>query len=162
MNSEIASTDGREICEYGTGCGGTTGGTDEGTVTTLACDIPDCPQAAEPEDDAVEAPVMPECTPHPSVEPPPEPEPFEITLVDAERSLVLLPAIDGSADAYLVPAYRFTAEDGGIVDLPAVADEALAGPQAGDFDNLGRARAREQRESEAERRLAELKRRMGK
>ena len=41
-------------------------------------------------------------------------------------------------------------------------DEALAGPQANDFDNLGRARAREQRETEAERRLAELKRRMGK
>ena len=41
-------------------------------------------------------------------------------------------------------------------------DEALAGPQATDFDNLGRTRAREQRESDAERRLAELKRRMGK
>ena len=41
-------------------------------------------------------------------------------------------------------------------------DETLAGPQARDFDNLGRARAREHRESEAERRLAELKRRMGK
>jgi hypothetical protein len=41
-------------------------------------------------------------------------------------------------------------------------DEALAGPQAADFDNLGRAQAREQRDAEAERRLAELKRRMGK
>jgi hypothetical protein len=41
-------------------------------------------------------------------------------------------------------------------------DEALEGPQASEFDSLGRARAREQRESEAERRLAELKRRMGK
>lgn len=41
-------------------------------------------------------------------------------------------------------------------------DETLAGPQASDFDTLGRARAREQRETEAERRLAELKRRMGK
>lgn len=41
-------------------------------------------------------------------------------------------------------------------------DEALAGPNASELDNLGRARAREQRESEAERRLAELKRRMGK
>jgi small-conductance mechanosensitive channel len=41
-------------------------------------------------------------------------------------------------------------------------DEALAGPNTSDFDNLGRTRAREQRESEAERRLAELKRRMGK
>ena len=41
-------------------------------------------------------------------------------------------------------------------------DEALAGPSASELDGLGRARAREQRESEAERRLAELKRRMGK
>jgi hypothetical protein len=41
-------------------------------------------------------------------------------------------------------------------------DEALAGPEAADFDSLGRAQARQQRESEAERRLAELKRRMGK
>lgn len=41
-------------------------------------------------------------------------------------------------------------------------DEALAGPQASDFDSLGRTRAREQRESEAARRLEELKRRMGK
>ena len=49
-------------------------------------------------------------------------------LVDAEPSLVLLPANDGSGDAYLVPAYRFTAEDGGTVDLPAVADEALDRP----------------------------------
>ena len=41
-------------------------------------------------------------------------------------------------------------------------DEALAGPQTSDLDSLRRARAREHRESEAERRLAELKRRMGK
>jgi hypothetical protein len=41
-------------------------------------------------------------------------------------------------------------------------DEALAGPQTADFDNLRRAQAREQRDAEAERRLADLKRRMGK
>jgi len=40
---------------------------------------------------------------------------------------VLLPAIDGSSDVYLVPGYRFTDADGGRVDLPAVADEALTG-----------------------------------
>jgi hypothetical protein len=56
------------------------------------------------------------------------PQPLEVVLVDAEPSLVVLPANDGSADAYLVPAYRFTAKDGSTVDLPAVADEALAGP----------------------------------
>ena len=41
-------------------------------------------------------------------------------------------------------------------------DEALAGPDAGELDALGRARARQERDAEAERRLAELKRRMGK
>jgi hypothetical protein len=41
-------------------------------------------------------------------------------------------------------------------------DEALAGPQAADFDDLARTRKREQRDADAERRLAELKRRMGK
>lgn len=41
-------------------------------------------------------------------------------------------------------------------------DEALAGPQAAEFDQLGRARARQERDADAERRLAELKRRMGK
>jgi hypothetical protein len=41
-------------------------------------------------------------------------------------------------------------------------DDALAGPQAADFDTIGRKQAREERNAEAERRLAELKRRMGK
>jgi hypothetical protein len=41
-------------------------------------------------------------------------------------------------------------------------DEALSTPRAGEFDDLARSRAREQRDADAERRLAELKRRMGK
>jgi hypothetical protein len=41
-------------------------------------------------------------------------------------------------------------------------DEALAGPQSGAFDDLARTRMREERDADAERRLAELKRRMGK
>lgn len=41
-------------------------------------------------------------------------------------------------------------------------DEALAGPQAGEFDSLRRQRTREERDAEAARRLEELKRRMGK
>jgi len=41
-------------------------------------------------------------------------------------------------------------------------DEALAGPRTADFDDLARTRKREERDSDAERRLAELKRRMGK
>ena len=107
-------SDGREICE------------------------PVCPQTATTEDavapdvTAVGAPESVDCAPpHPTPGEPvpdPMPQPLELVLIDAEPSLVLLPANDGSADAYLVPAYRFTAEDGSTVDLPAVADEALTGP----------------------------------
>jgi hypothetical protein len=41
-------------------------------------------------------------------------------------------------------------------------EETLAGPDGADFDSLRRSQAREQRNAEAERRLEELKRRMGK
>jgi hypothetical protein len=41
-------------------------------------------------------------------------------------------------------------------------DETLAGPNAAEFDRMSRARARKEREADAERRLEELKRRMGK
>jgi hypothetical protein len=41
-------------------------------------------------------------------------------------------------------------------------DDALSGPNAGELDSLGRARARQERDAEAQRRLEELKRRMGK
>jgi hypothetical protein len=41
-------------------------------------------------------------------------------------------------------------------------DETLAGPRAADFDDLARTRQRTERDADAERRLAELKRRMGK
>ncbi len=55
-----------------------------------------------------------------------EPEPVEITLHDAERVLVWLPAQDGSADSYLLSGYRFSGDDGAIVEIAAVADESLA------------------------------------
>jgi hypothetical protein len=87
------------------------------------CETIVCPQRAEPGTDPA-APQNIECAPP---EPLPEPEPLEIVLVDAEPALVLLAANDGSADVYLVPGYRFTDADGGPVDLPAVADEALTG-----------------------------------
>ena len=41
-------------------------------------------------------------------------------------------------------------------------EEAVSGPNAADFDGMSRARARQEREADAERRLEELKRRMGK
>ncbi|MEQ1788315.1 MAG: hypothetical protein ABL966_14780, partial [Acidimicrobiales bacterium] len=126
------------------GCGGTTGG-DDPTVTTFPpCKVQadgseicegvepgiTCPQAAPPVDVPLGAPETLECTPPvpgPDVDPV-EPQPVEIVLVDAEPALVLLGAVDGSTDAYLVPAYRFTAADGSPVDLPAVADSELTTP----------------------------------
>jgi hypothetical protein len=131
------------------GCGGTTGcggddcndvGVAEEPPTTYPCKVqPDgseicehdtCPEGVADQDVVVDAPESIDCPePDPGVEPVPDPQPVEMVLVDAERSLVLLPATDGSRDAYLVPAYRFTTEDGGTVDLPAVADEALSGSE---------------------------------
>ena len=110
--------DGREICEP----------IEPGII---------CPQVAAPADAPLGAPETLECTPPPPEPgdepiPMPEPEPLEIVLVDAEPSLVLLPAVDGSNDAYLVPGYRFTDEQGGNVDLPAVDDASLTGPPATD------------------------------
>lgn len=101
----------------------------ESTTTTLLCEYPVCPPVPLDGEPQLGAPESIEC---PAPDPPPEPEPFEMVLVDAERTLVLLGAIDGSADAYLVPGYRFTAADGGIVDLPAVADSALTTPPTTD------------------------------
>ena len=121
--------DGREICEYAE-CDTTTTiviQPGEPAVEIQPCEVPSCPRDVAVSDEAVGAPEAADCTPpiDPAVDPVPEPQPVEIVLVDAEPSLSLLPANDGSGDAYLVPAYRFTAEDGGTVDLPAVADEAL-------------------------------------
>jgi len=110
--------DGSEICE------------------TVEPGVP-CPPVSAPGDEPLGAPEMIGCpppvpdpggTPVPLPEPLPEPQPLEIVLVDAEPSLVLLGAIDGSSDAYLVPGYRFTDADGGRVDLPAVADDSLTEP----------------------------------
>lgn len=104
-------------------------------VDPPATTVPCPPVATAGDDPAVGAPEAPDCIPPvpepgpaPAPGPAPEPEPFEVVLVDAEPALLLLGANDGSTDAYLVPAYRFTAEDGSSVDLPAVADEALADP----------------------------------
>lgn len=80
--------------------------------------------ACAQQDPALGAPDTLECV---APEPRPAPEPIDVVLVDAEPTLVLLPAIDGSSDVYLVPGYRFSDADGGRVDLPAVADEALTG-----------------------------------
>jgi hypothetical protein len=96
--------------------------------TEICEPVPLCPQVEGSAGEGVGAPDVLDCTPPQPIDPMPLPQPVEIVLVDAEPSLLPLPGTDGRGDAYLVPAYRFTAEDGGQVDLPAVADEALAGP----------------------------------
>lgn len=60
----------------------------------------------------------------------PAPAPLEIALLAAEPVLVLLPAMDGSKASYLVPGYRMTDDNGGVVDVVAVDDDSLAPSQA--------------------------------
>lgn len=101
--------DGREICE---------------PVTTVPGECVPIVPGQTPDG---EVPAIAQCAePMPMPEPVPEPEPIEVVLTEAERILVLLPAIDDSGDSYLVPGYRLGAEDGTSVDVAAVADESLA------------------------------------
>jgi hypothetical protein len=58
---------------------------------------------------------------------------LEVAVTDAEVVLVAVPSWDGSG-SYLVPGYRFSAEDGSTPVVPAVADEALAAPPAAEGD----------------------------
>ena len=97
-------------------------GTTGSSTTTMPCVPLPCPPGPAEGDPQLGAPYVVGCVPQP------DPAPLEITLVDAEPSLVLLGATDGSTDMYLVPGYRFTDENGGRVDLPAVADSALTTP----------------------------------
>jgi hypothetical protein len=145
--------DGREICEHPTTtapfdrgeCVETAqgGGPDQSVSSSCVgmwCppvpgsdDAPSCPSiecgaAAEPGTDPATTVPPADCGDAP---PPilPEPRPIEVVLTGAERVLVLLSAIDGSAASYLVPGYRFTSDDGHVVDVPAVTDDLLAPPQ---------------------------------
>jgi hypothetical protein len=78
-------------------------------------------------DDVVATTLVDPCSPS---EPYIPPEPIEVVLHSATRSLLLVPSYDGSNDMYLVPAYRFPyeVEEGGPtwVDAVAIAEEALA------------------------------------
>ncbi|MSO86478.1 MAG: hypothetical protein EXQ71_03030 [Acidimicrobiia bacterium] len=63
----------------------------------------------------------------PSTETPPEVlPPLEIVLTGATEQMIVLPANDGSRDSYLVPGYRLTGEAGVQIDVPAIAEGALA------------------------------------
>jgi hypothetical protein len=44
--------------------------------------------------------------------------------------MIVLSANDGSLDSYLVPGYRLTGEDGVQIDVPAIAEGALAVPDS--------------------------------
>lgn len=123
--------DGSEICE------------------SVGSSVPECPVPLDASDPAALDPVQGDCaapgicytaqadsggvaeTTIPSPEctepiPYPQPKPIEVTLTDAERVLTLMPAYDGSGDAYLVPGYRFSNAEGVIIDVPAVDDDSLA------------------------------------
>jgi hypothetical protein len=104
--------DGSEVCE-----GSGSSGSDPGV----------CYEAVPPVGDegATETTVVgSECV----IDPVPLPGPgrTDVVLTEAERVLVLLGAVDGSGDSYLVPGYRFSNEDGAIVEVAAVADDSLA------------------------------------
>jgi hypothetical protein len=102
-------------------------GTDPAAPAIGRCIEPGvCYDAVPPADDGgVTDTTMysPECA---DPVPYPEPEPVEIVLTEAERVLVLLPSVDGTGESYLVPGYRFSNDDGAIVEVAAVADESLA------------------------------------
>ncbi len=67
----------------------------------------------------------------PAIETPPEvlPPPV-VVLTGATEQMIVLSANDGSLDSYLVPGYRLTGEDGVQIDVPAIAEGALAVPDS--------------------------------
>jgi hypothetical protein len=92
------------------------------------------PDGPAPDDPASDDPARtggePQQTEPPlPVEPAPMPpiEPSEVVVTDAEVVLVAVPSWDGTG-SYLVPGYRFTADDGSEPQIPAVVDEALTPP----------------------------------
>jgi hypothetical protein len=73
-------------------------------------------------------PTVPSDQPLLPTEPYVPPEPQTIVLHGAERILLLVPASDGSTDAYLVPGYRFTGDEETVMDQIAVDDASLVPP----------------------------------
>ena len=131
------------------GCGGSTVGEPSTTTTIPACKVqPDgseicetvpgvaCPELVPPADDPLGAPETVDCPSPPDHRPGAAPRAgrrrWRSCSSTPSRRWCSCRRIDGSTDAYLVPGYRFTAEDGGQVDLPAVADESLTTPTTTD------------------------------
>jgi hypothetical protein len=94
-------------------------------ITSTTLEGPACP----PDDGSLvpPCPSVPPSDPNLSQPetPPQPPTPIEVVLHRAERVLVLIGASDGSSDGYLVPGYRMTGDDGTVVDVASVDDEAL-------------------------------------
>jgi hypothetical protein len=94
-------------------------------ITSTTLDGPACP----PDDGSLvpPCPSVPPSDPNLSQPetPPQPPTPIEVVLHRAERVLVLIGASDGSSDGYLGPGYRMTGDDGTVVDVASVDDEAL-------------------------------------
>lgn len=128
--------DGSEVCE-GTGVPIPTQcavpGVEPGTDPAVATDLPCvqrggiCAENAVPPatggvtDTTIASPECADPVPYP------EPQPIEVILTGAERVLVLLPSFDGLGEIYLVPGYRFSADDGTtLVEVAAVSDASLA------------------------------------
>ncbi len=75
---------------------------------------------------STETVVDPACSEPVPYEPP---EPIEIVLHEAERTLTAMPTHEeGSTDLYLVPGYRFRGDQESVVDAVAVDDDSLAPP----------------------------------
>ena len=88
----------------------------EEAPTTKPADDPDTAVAS---DDVASAPAIGAC------EPPVPVEPVEVVLHEADEILVVVSAFDGTNDAYLVPGYRMTGDDGHVVEVAAVDDDSL-------------------------------------
>jgi hypothetical protein len=100
--------------------------------TTVSTDTA-CDKVAPPPDGSTGITTMEACVgggPTTPTEPYVPPEPQTIVLHGAERILMLVPASDGSTDAYLVPGYRFTGDQETVIDQIAVDDASLVPQQA--------------------------------
>lgn len=86
----------------------------------------------EPGVDPVPGPTVVE---PPPTEPPTTEPPANITITGAEMVILAVPSWDDSG-TYLVPGYRFVADDGSRPEVPAVADAALVQPPEADPPDL--------------------------
>lgn len=107
------------VVEDGTGAPGSVGAPDE---VTTAVEEPAEPPATDGD------PGVPATEPMSEI-PWTEPEPVTVTLTGVEWTLTVFWSWDGSG-MYLLPGYRYTADDGSQPTVPAVTDDVIAPPPA--------------------------------